>query len=178
MVWSVFGGPILGDQSEREAFPCSVALVLSFSEAFPCSVALVLRLPDFTKRCKNNGFGERCSFRGSLGESSWGTGLWCWTFVLKTQRKCYVLPFDVLFFVYISYQNEAAEGHQYFFTWKCNQNPGWFYGFGHMYYTHTPGSMNSLFSDFLMEFWSVILGCVRDYLREVLGDFEWRNKRK
>ena len=50
MVWSVFRGPILEDQSGREAFPCSVALVFRFSEAFPCSVALVFRLTDFMKR--------------------------------------------------------------------------------------------------------------------------------
>ena len=67
MVWSVFGGPILGDQSEREAFPCSVALVLSVSEAFPCSVALVLRLSDCMKRYENNGFGARHLFRWSSG---------------------------------------------------------------------------------------------------------------
>ena len=35
----------------------------------------------------------------------------------------------------------------------------------------TPGSMNSLFSDFFMEFWRGILGGVRDYLGEVLGGF-------
>ena len=42
MVWSVFGGPIFGDQSQRRAFPCSVALILRFRGAFPCSMALVL----------------------------------------------------------------------------------------------------------------------------------------
>ena len=35
----------------------------------------------------------------------------------------------------------------------------------------TPGSMNSLFSDFFREFWRGILGGVRDYLGEVLGGF-------
>ena len=65
MVWSVFGGHILGDQSGREAFPCSVALAFRFSEAFPCSVALILRLPDSTKRYKNNGFGGWGSFEAS-----------------------------------------------------------------------------------------------------------------
>ena len=35
----------------------------------------------------------------------------------------------------------------------------------------TPGSMNSLFSDFFGEFWRGILGGVRDYLGEVLGGF-------
>ena len=42
MVWDVFGGSILGDQSRRKTFPCSVALVFSFSEAFPCSAAFIL----------------------------------------------------------------------------------------------------------------------------------------
>ena len=35
----------------------------------------------------------------------------------------------------------------------------------------TPGSMNSLFSDFFMEFWTGILGGVRVYLGEILGGF-------
>ena len=33
------GDPVFGDQSGRKAFPCSVALVFSFSEALPCSAA-------------------------------------------------------------------------------------------------------------------------------------------
>ena len=37
--------------------------------------------------------------------------------------------------------------------------------------SYTPGSMNSLFSDFFREFWRGILGGVRDYLGEVLGGF-------
>ena len=41
-----------------------------------------------------------------------------------------------------------------------------------------PGSMNSLFSDFFREFWRGILGGVRDYLGEVLGDFYWKNEGK
>ena len=57
MVWSVFRGPILEDQSGPEAFPSCVALVFSFSEAFPCSVAFVFRLSDVMKRYKNNSFG-------------------------------------------------------------------------------------------------------------------------
>ena len=40
-----------------------------------------------------------------------------------------------------------------------------------IYSTNTPGSMNSLFSDFFREFWRGILGGVRDYLGEVLGGF-------
>ena len=35
----------------------------------------------------------------------------------------------------------------------------------------TPGSMNSLFSDFFREFWRGILGVVRNHLGEVLGGF-------
>ena len=35
----------------------------------------------------------------------------------------------------------------------------------------TPGSMNSLFSDFFREFWRGILAGVRDYLGEILGGF-------
>ena len=35
----------------------------------------------------------------------------------------------------------------------------------------TPGSMNSLVSDFFTEFWKGILGGVRDYLGEILGGF-------
>ena len=62
----------------REAFPCSVALVFSFSEAFPCSAAFVFRPSDVMKRYKNNGFRAWHSFRGSLGEGSWGglSGSW------------------------------------------------------------------------------------------------------
>ena len=74
MVWSVFRGPILGDQSGREAFPCSVALVFSFFEAFSYSAAIVFRLSDFRKRYKNNGLGVWRSFRGSSGDP-WGRGL-------------------------------------------------------------------------------------------------------
>ena len=33
---------------------------------------------------------------------------------------------------------------------------------------HTPGSINSLFSDFVRELWRGILGGVRDYFGEVL----------
>ena len=40
-----------------------------------------------------------------------------------------------------------------------------------VYLLSTPGSMNSLFSDFFREFWRGILGGVRDYLGEVLGGF-------
>ena len=40
----------------------------------------------------------------------------------------------------------------------------------------TPGSMNSSFGDFFREFWRGILGGVRDYLGEVLGGFDWKNK--
>ena len=36
---------------------------------------------------------------------------------------------------------------------------------------HTPGTMNSLFSDFFREFWRGILGGVRDYVGEVLAGF-------
>ena len=43
---------------------------------------------------------------------------------------------------------------------------------------HTPGSMNSLFSDFFREFWRGMSGGVRDYLGEVLGGFYWKNKGK
>ena len=74
MVWSVFRGPILGDQSGRDAFSCSVALVSSFSEAFSCSVAFIFRFSDFRKRYKNNGFGAWRSFRGSSGDP-WGKAL-------------------------------------------------------------------------------------------------------
>ena len=35
----------------------------------------------------------------------------------------------------------------------------------------TPGSMNSPFRDFVMEFWRGILGGVRDYLGEMFGGF-------
>ena len=35
----------------------------------------------------------------------------------------------------------------------------------------TPGSINSLFSDFFREFWRGISGGVRDYSGEVLGGF-------
>ena len=35
----------------------------------------------------------------------------------------------------------------------------------------TPGSMNSLFSDFFREFWRGLLGGVRDYLGEIVGGF-------
>ena len=38
-------------------------------------------------------------------------------------------------------------------------------------YICTPGSMNSLFSDFFRECWRGMLGGVRDYLGESLGDF-------
>ena len=41
---------------------------------------------------------------------------------------------------------------------------------------HTPGSMNSLFSDFFREFWRGISGGVRDYLGEMLGGFWKKNK--
>ena len=36
---------------------------------------------------------------------------------------------------------------------------------------NTPGSMNSLFSDFFKDFWKGTLRGVRDYLGEVLGGF-------
>ena len=39
------------------------------------------------------------------------------------------------------------------------------------YNKFTPGSMNSLFSDFFREFWRGILGGARDYLGEMLGGF-------
>ena len=35
----------------------------------------------------------------------------------------------------------------------------------------TPGSMNSLFSNFFRELWRGILGGVRDYLGKILGGF-------
>ena len=35
----------------------------------------------------------------------------------------------------------------------------------------TPGSINSLFSDFFNNFWRGILGGVRDYLGDILGGF-------
>ena len=41
----------------------------------------------------------------------------------------------------------------------------------YMDWNTTPGSMNSLFSDFFREFWRGILGGVRDYLGQVLGGF-------
>ena len=44
-----FLGTRLGDQSGRGAFPCSMALVFSFSEAFSYSVAIVFRFSDFRK---------------------------------------------------------------------------------------------------------------------------------
>ena len=41
----------------------------------------------------------------------------------------------------------------------------------------TPGSMNSLFSDFVREFGRDILGGVRDYLGEIWGSFYGTNER-
>ena len=40
----------------------------------------------------------------------------------------------------------------------------------------TLGSMNRLFGDFFKEFWRVILGGVRKYLRVFSGGFQGKNK--